>query len=263
MLKISLKNLFILSCLVFFLAYNYSSLTINELLYGLSLCEIQNYTYSPVVTHNENEKIIIAIDPGHGGEDTGAIKLIDETEIINQTSLELFNLFSQNENFIPILTKDFTENKTISNRAEFINEVDADMVISIHANSDSSNKTHGFECYPTPPGRTYSDESMKIAQLIAFGMQNAGHDLRGENGIKFAYYNGDKKTIVDSSDNKVRSSKSFGIVDKVNCPSVLVEQCFISNYSDVENWTGEDGAKKSAEIYYKAICDYYKIEYFI
>ncbi len=259
--KILAKFFTAIFILIFFLAFNFSSLTINELLYGISICTLEHEQGFPAISFEKNEKIIIAIDPGHGGEDTGAMKIIDEVEVINQTSTHLYTLLEENENFTPVLTKDFTENKTIQDRADYINEIGANLVISIHANSDSSKSTHGFECYPTPPGRTYSSQSMQIAQLITSGMQSAGHNLRGENGIKFAYYNNDNKTIVDSSDDKIRSSKSFGIVDKVNCPSILVEQCFISNYSDVENWTGEEGAKKSAEIYYKAICDYYKVWY--
>ncbi len=255
-----LKLLF-LSCLFFFLiSINQNPLTINELLYGISITNAQNKLLTPTASNN-NTQIIVAIDPGHGGEDTGAIKLIDETTVINSTSLELFNLLKENEDVTPILTKDFSENKTISQRAEFINEVGANLVISIHANSDSSKNTHGFECYPTPPGRLYSNESMEFAKIITNAMQENNHTLRGENGIKFAYYNNDNKTIVDSSDNKVRSSKSFGIVDKVNCPSVLVEQCFISSWDDVNNWADEDGSKKAAEIYYKAICDFFKVAY--
>ncbi len=251
----------VFSFLFFFLFSIYSNpLTINELLYGISLTKAESNFYTTTATSSSKE-IIIAIDPGHGGEDTGAIKLIDETSVINSTTSHLFNLLKENEYLTPVLTKDFSEDKTISQRAEFINEIGADLVISIHANSDSSQNTHGFECYPTPPGRLYSNESMQFAKLITGAMQNNNHTLRGETGIKFAYYNNDNKTIVDSSDDKVRSSKSFGIVDKVDCPSVLVEQCFISSWDDVNNWADEDGSKKAAEIYYKAICDYFSVAY--
>ena len=41
---------------------------------------------------------------------------------------------------------------------------------------------------------------MRFAQCIAQKMGGAGHRLRGENGIRFAYYNGKSKRIVDSTD---------------------------------------------------------------
>ena len=41
---------------------------------------------------------------------------------------------------------------------------------------------------------------------------------------------------------------------------MLVEQCFLTNYSDVENWTGEAGCARAARIYYEAICAYFGTE---
>lgn len=89
-----------------------------------------------------------------------------------------------------------------------------------------------------------------------------GTALRGENGIRFAYYNGKSKRIVDSTDTKIREQKSFGIVERPYCPAVLVEQCFLTNYSDVENWTGEAGCaaphvsitRRSAPISAPSLC---------
>lgn len=113
---------------------------------------------------------------------------------------------------------------------------------------------------PHAARRTYSEESMRFAQCIAQKMGGAGHRLRGENGIRFAYYNGKSKRIVDSTDTKIREQKSFGIVERPYCPAVLVEQCFLTNYSDVENWTGEAGCARAARIYYEAICAYFGTE---
>ncbi|MBR6519246.1 MAG: N-acetylmuramoyl-L-alanine amidase, partial [Oscillospiraceae bacterium] len=75
-----------------------------------------------------------------------------------------------------------------------------------------------------------------------------------------AYYYGKDKKIVDSTDTKVRTRQSFGVLEKTNCPAVLVEQCFITNNNDVAQWTGENGCKKAAEIYYSAIKQYFQQE---
>ena len=94
-------------------------------------------------------------------------------------------------------------------------------------------------------------------------MAAAGHTIRGggtKTGIKYAYYYGNEKRIVESSDDKVRSRKSFGILEKTNCPRLLVEQCFISNYDDVHNWASEEGCKKAAELYYRDIKQYFLLE---
>ena len=98
---------------------------------------------------------------------------------------------------------------------------------------------------------------MRFALCIAQRMGQAGHRLRGGNGVRFAYYSGKHKQIVDSTEDRPRTQKSFGIVERPDCPAVLAEQCFLTNYSDVEQWTGEAGCARAARVYYEAICAYF------
>ena len=203
----------------------------------------------------------VALDAGHGGFDTGAEAIIKELEVCEQTVNALYTLLEQDSNYAPVRTRPNGEDRSIKERAQAATDAGASLLLSVHANSDeSTGQSHGFECFPTPPGRTYSEESMRFAQCIAQKMGGAGHRLRGENGIRFAYYNGKSKRIVDSTDTKIREQKSFGIVERPYCPAVLVEQCFLTNYSDVENWTGEAGCARAARIYYEAICAYFGTE---
>ena len=88
-------------------------------------------------------------------------------------------------------------------------------------------------------------------------METAGHRLRGTNGIRFAYYEGKRKILVDSSDDRVRELKSFGVLEKAPCPAVLVEQGFVTNGQDVENWASPEGCQCAAQAYYQAICQYF------
>ncbi len=205
----------------------------------------------------------MALDAGHGGFDTGAEAIIKELEVCEQTVNALYTLLEQDSNYAPVRTRPNGEDRSIKERAQAATDAGASLLLSVHANSDeSTGQSHGFECFPTPPGRTYSEESMRFAQCIAQKMGGAGHRLRGENGIRFAYYNGKSKRIVDSTDTKIREQKSFGIVERPYCPAVLVEQCFLTNYSDVENWTGEPDApaphvsitRRSAPISAPSLC---------
>ena len=200
----------------------------------------------------------VALDPGHGGSDSGAQALINEVQVCEETVDFLYELLAKDPNYMPVRTRPNGEDLSTTHRAEASAQAQASLLLSVHANLDrSTRQSHGFECFPTPPGRLYSEQAMRFAQCIAQQMQVAGHRLRGENGIRFAYYSGKSKRFVECSDTKVRSDKSFGIVEKPACPSVLVEQCFLSNYEDVENWTGAQGSAKAASAYYKAICDYF------
>ncbi len=230
-------------------------LQIGQLIYGLSLCNTQGITL-PV--YLSSPPYVIAIDPGHGGMDTGALAIAKEFMVIDTTAAYLYDMLEQDPDFIPVFTRTDTDPDS-KQRAAIANSAGASLLISLHANSDSHQSSKGFECFPAPPGKNNHTESLKFATLIASGMQNRGHKLRGESatGVKYAYYSGSKKIIVDSSDTKQRSLPSFGILEKSRCPAVLVEQCFITNYRDVEKWATESGCKKAAEIYYTAIKDYF------
>jgi len=238
-------------------AFVLQPLTAAELVYGISLC-----TVSPALLPAAAPRppYVIAIDPGHGGMDTGAQAIVEEYQVIDTTAAFLFELLSADPDFIPILTRTDTDPSSAA-RAATAHSRGASLLISLHANSDSSS-ARGFECFPTPPGRTYHAESLRFATLITRGMSAAGHSLRGtdKTGIKYAYYSGSSKKIVDSSDTKVRSLSSFGILEKTSCPAVLVEQCFITSHRDVSAWATEDGCRRAAAVYYAAIRQFFTPE---
>lgn len=250
------KYVFIACFSMVYICAVYYSMPISELFYGVACCSISP-EYLPVIA---SPPYIIAIDPGHGGTDTGALAIVPEYQVINTTAAHLYRLLEADSDYIPVYTR--TESDPSSDaRAHTVNSAGAHLLISIHANSDSARSAHGFECFPTPPGRTHHADSLTLATLIAREMKNAGHTLRGgeeKTGIKYAYYYGDNKKIVDSTDTTVRSRQSFGILEKSNCPAVLVEQCFVTNHSDVATWASPDGCQKAAEIYYSAIEKYFQ-----
>ena len=116
----------------------------------------------------------------------------------------------------------------------------------------------GFECYPAVPGRAYHQESYYFAKQLAGAMQAAGASLRGRGGIRYIYYQGEVKQLVESSHKEVRVERSFTILEDVNCPAVLAEQCFVTSDTDVARFGSEDGCKRTARAYYEAICAYFE-----
>ena len=108
------------------------------------------------------------------------------------------------------------------------------------------------------PGRTWHQESFYFAQLLAKGMQVAGASLRGRGGVRYIYYlENDQKQLVESTHTEVRAERSFTLLEDVNCPAVLAEQCFVTNEADVAQFGSDEGCKKTARVYYEAICAYF------
>lgn len=216
----------------------------------------------------DSKRIVVAIDPGHGGTDIGAEGIENESTMNERTAKDLYKLLKSDKRFKPIYTRKFKEDVkyTLGERIEASNKSRARLLISIHGNSSSKSSSRGFECYASPPGRKNHEASVKFATVIANRMGDAGHRLRGENGVRFLYYvESDKKgTTMDiresSYTNAERTESSIAMVENPECPSVLVEQCFINNLEDYEQWGSEEGAQKSAKVYYEAMCDYFDLE---
>ena len=199
----------------------------------------------------------IALDAGHGGWDIGAEGVINEVELTERTVGELEELLKEDGRFRVILSRKEGEGVEISERNAKFQKKNPDLMLSIHGNANDAKGANGFECYPSPPGYDNHDSSLVFAQLLAEEMETVGAKLRGTDGVRFGYYNGNgEKVLVDSSDTEVYDYDTFGMLKNMDCPAVLVEQCFITNAADVEAFGTEDGCKKAAAAYYRAICRY-------
>ena len=92
----------------------------------------------------------IVLDPGHGGKDPGAIGLFGLREkqvaldIALRTRRVLRRILPGNKVYLTRTTDRYI---SLSRRTSFANEHDADIFISIHANSAHSRRIHGIETY--------------------------------------------------------------------------------------------------------------------
>lgn len=205
----------------------------------------------------------VCIDAGHGGSDPGARGVVEEKEMTAQTSEALFALLEADPNYIPLRSREsYDVTAKPSERAEAINAQSPQLLLSIHGNSAANGSTAaGFECYPAVPGRTWHQESFYFAKLLAGGMQSIGAKLRGRGGVRYIYYlENDQKQLVENTYTQVRPERSFTLLEDVDCPAVLAEQCFVTNDEDVEHFGSEQGCKTVARIYYEAICTYFGTE---
>lgn len=207
---------------------------------------------------------VVALDAGHGGADVGAVGVIQEIDLTQPTVDYLYTLLASDANYKPVLCRKLDDGATLTERVNKANRHRATLLLSVHGNSSEDASAGGFECFPAPPGRDWHSESMRFATLIAQQMGQQGSVLRGENGVRFAYYNQSTsdgthtgKFFRESSDTTIFNEESFTIVEKANCPAVLAEQCFVTNSTDVEKFGTQAGCEAAAKSYYLAICEYF------
>lgn len=205
----------------------------------------------------------IVLDPGHGGSDTGAIGIVVEAELNQKTTQNLYELLSQDGRFRVILSKDYDAHMNVTERNRVMQRLKPDLMLSLHANASENPQAYGFECFPSPPNEDNYKESVALAGLIADEMDNIGARLRGNDGVRYAYYvpvEGEEsvyeKLIVESDDLFIYNYDTFGVLMDMDCPSVLIEQCFVTNANDVDNFASEQGIENVAIAYYNAILKY-------
>ncbi len=186
--------------------------------------------------NNELSGKIIYLDPGHGGVDSGAsYKDIAEKDINLEFCYILMSKL-ENKGAKVYMTRYedydlahteayFRKRSDLYNRANIINNSDADMYISIHLNSISSSKWNGTQVF---------------------------YDDVNENNIKLA------STIKDSLNikRKVLKLENQYMYSRIKKEGVLIELGFLSNSSDRQILTSEKGKNDLAEKITKGIVAY-------
>lgn len=119
------------------------------------------------VTPRDRSKKIIVIDPGHGGKDSGAVgNGFMEKEIVLNISQQLSEKLRE-QGYTVHMTRNNDTFIELKDRTKFANTKEADLFISVHANSipktADPNGAQGIETYFLSPTR--SERSMRVAAL--------------------------------------------------------------------------------------------------
>ena len=148
----------------------------------------------------------IMIDPGHGGNDPGAVgKRSKEKDNVLKVAKKLKTLLEKYGHTVK-MTRSTDVFISLSQRANMANSWGADYFISLHNNAASSSAT-GFETFVYNGG-----VSQKTKQF-----QNAVHDaIASKIGIR----------------DRGKKSANFAVLRQTKMPAVLIEYAFISNPND-------------------------------
>lgn len=213
------------------------------------------------------EQYIIAIDPGHGGvnpnigaEDWGSeADGIRESDITLRTAQLLYDKLEADSRFAPLLTADGSSYLKPSQRAAAAKEAGADLLVSIHLNSDAGTATQGLECYAAPPALPTNAESVRFGRLVTAAFRDQlGLTLRGYDGVRYLYFDAnDNRVVSESTDTAARNDPTFTVIQECGCPAVLVEEGFVTNAADRAALCTDTGCEQAAELYYQCIVDFF------
>jgi N-acetylmuramoyl-L-alanine amidase len=172
---------------------------------------------------------VVVIDPGHGGQNTGAASLADgvyEKEFTLDWACRLAALLSH-EGWEVFLTRTNDVDVSLSDRVAFAEEHQADLFISLHFNSAApSQEQAGLETYClTPAGmpstltRGYEDDLSLVFANNAFDALNLQYAVRFHRTL----------LSVIGTDRGIRHARFLGVLRGQNRPAVLIEGGYLSN----------------------------------
>jgi len=218
----------------------------------------------------------IVIDAGHGGEDPGAIGRhgAREKNVTLAIARRLKGLVDAEPNMRALLTRDGDYFLELRERVRKARAVNADLLVSIHADSFVRSNARGSSVYALSDRRATSEAARLLAQN-----ENAADLIGGTNrAVKDDYVN---RTIIDlwqtgTIDYSLRlggmvlkrlaevnelhrgrvEQASFAVLTAPNVPSILVETAFISNPQEENRLTDERYQDKLSRAILDGIRDY-------
>jgi len=232
-------------------------------------------TSKPVAKNSKAKKIIV-LDPGHGGVDPGAIGVsgVYEKNITLAMGRELKEVIEKKYGYKVYLTRNRDVFIPLRDRVKIARKYDADLFLSIHADSARNRKAKGLSVYTL--SETASDkEAAALAEKenkadIVAGLNFAEHSkevsdillnlAQRETMNRSAEFAGfmvqEMRKSTHTLDNTHRFA-GFAVLKAPDVPSVLMELGYLSNPSEEKELQRKDYRKKLAVSAAKAIDRYF------
>ena len=209
-------------------------------------------------------ELVVAIDAGHGGKDTGAIghNKVYEKHATLMMAKELKRIIDKQPGMRAILTREKDIFIPLHQRVKIAKKHHADIFISIHADAFHDRSVKGGSIYVLSERGASSTmakllarsenaalEDIRLAKLdddVAFALS----DLSREANIKASRQLA--KTVLKQMRKTVKMHKSsvqsagFAVLKSIDMPSLLIETAFISNPSEAKKLMSKSFQRKMA-----------------
>lgn len=155
------------------------------------------------------ERLVVAIDPGHGGRDPGAVGIggLQEKQVIFPISQQVAAILRE-QGVDVVMTRNSDIELDLEPRVQIAERADADLFVSIHANAISLSRpdVNGLETY------YYSSAGSRFARTV--------HDV--------------VLRLMGVPDRRVRQAR-FYVLRRTSMPAILIEVGFVTGAQDIHN----------------------------
>ncbi|MCP6760660.1 MAG: N-acetylmuramoyl-L-alanine amidase [Fischerella sp. CENA71] len=183
----------------------------------------------PTPSRRVKGRVVVLIDPGHGGKDSGALGIggAREKDVILPIGKKLGEIL-QRHGVQVVLTRSSDYFVTLPGRVKMAESVDADVFVSIHANSAGAGRpdVNGLETY-------YYDTGLSLARIVHRSILQS----------------------VNVRDRGVRKAR-FYVLRKSSMPSILVETGYMTGRQDMARLKTASYQNQMAEAIARGILQY-------
>jgi N-acetylmuramoyl-L-alanine amidase len=238
---------------------------------------------TPIVTSQQErqrkkKEFIIMLDPGHGGRDPGAIgkKGTREKDITLAVAKKMKAMINRTSGYRAVLTRESDRYIKLRNRVKKARDLQADLFISIHADSFRSPKVKGASVYALSLNGASSEAARWIAEkenksdliggislddkddLIASVLLDLSQTATIQDSLELG--NDVLKNIgkVSSLNNKIVQQAGFAVLKAPDMPSILIETAFLSNPAEEKKLRNSKHQQKLAKAVFAGIKSHLK-----
>ncbi len=244
----------------------------------LDLHHARNASASKTPKKKPLREVVVAIDAGHGGRDPGATGRngTKEKHVTLQMAKKLQKVINQQPGMKAVLTRSNDRFLRLRERIAKARKHNADMMISLHADSFPDPRARGSSVYALSVGGASSETARLLAEK-----ENASDLLFGDvdlavedQMVKEVLFDLSLTGTIESSldigsvvlkhlarVNRVHKKSvqqaDFAVLKAPNIPSILLETAFISNPREERNLRSKAHQQKVARAIARGVSDYF------
>jgi len=230
----------------------------------------------PIAGARDPSRPLVVIDPGHGGRDPGAIgEGVREKDIVLAIALRLRDLLVEQGTLRVALTRAEDRIVSLGERSEIARRLDADLFLSIHADSaGQSSDVSGASVYTLSTeasseaaarfaarendadrlnGVAIEDQSDVVSQVLVELSQGRTQDQSTEFAALIEREGEGRIAFHPSAQRRA----ALAVLRAPDVPAVLFESGFVTSREDRARLTNEEGRESYAQVLARAISVYF------
>jgi len=228
-------------------------------------------TSSPINTR----KLVIVIDPGHGGSHPGAIGATGklEKDINLAAAKELSAILNKRGQYQVIMTRNKDEKVELDQRAQIARNVDADLFISIHADGNDNRELRGSSVYTLSKEgarrslqeareqgnyRINNGDIADFSPVVGLILYDVSQDAVKKESARLAELLLQRLGRVAPLVKNAKRTEDLKVLLRPDVPAILLEMAFISNKEDEKNLSSPAWRARTMGAVATAIDEYFK-----